>query len=91
MYDRRLDHSFDLMLPNPITTGIGKNINQVYSQILINQPHNVSQSDSLGYLVVKGRKAEEQRSQRLTAEFSQFRHEAERRLQEKEEEIEAIR
>ncbi|XP_026316039.1 paramyosin, long form-like [Hyposmocoma kahamanoa] len=38
-----------------------------------------------------GRKAEEQRSQRLTAEFSQFRHEAERRLQEKEEEIEAIR
>lgn len=38
-----------------------------------------------------GRKAEEQRSQRLTAEFGQFRHEAERRLQEKEEEIEAIR
>lgn len=42
-------------------------------------------------MVVKGRKAEEQRSQRLTAEFGQFRHEAERRLQEKEEEIEAIR
>ncbi|CAH2104039.1 unnamed protein product [Euphydryas editha] len=38
-----------------------------------------------------GRKAEEQRSQRLTAEFGQFRHEAERRLQEKEEEIESIR
>lgn len=38
-----------------------------------------------------GRKAEEQRAQRLTAEFGQFRHEAERRLQEKEEEIEAIR
>ncbi|VVC94262.1 paramyosin, long form [Leptidea sinapis] len=38
-----------------------------------------------------GRKAEEQRSQRLTAEFGQFRHDAERRLQEKEEEIESIR
>lgn len=38
-----------------------------------------------------GRKAEEQRSQRLAAELSQFRHEAERRLQEKDEEIEAIR
>ncbi|GBP97181.1 Paramyosin, short form, partial [Eumeta japonica] len=38
-----------------------------------------------------GRKAEEQRAQRLTAELGQFRHEAERRLQEKEEEIEAIR
>ncbi|XP_038216615.1 paramyosin, long form-like [Zerene cesonia] len=38
-----------------------------------------------------GRKAEEQRSQRLTAELGQFRHEAERRLQEKEEEIESIR
>ncbi|XP_063393467.1 paramyosin, long form [Cydia fagiglandana] len=38
-----------------------------------------------------GRKAEEQRAQRLTAELGQFRHEAERRLQEKDEEIEAIR
>lgn len=39
----------------------------------------------------QGRKAEEQRSMRLTTELGQFRHEAERRLQEKEEEIEAIR
>lgn len=38
-----------------------------------------------------GRKVEEQRSQRLAAELSQFRHEAERRLAEKDEEIEAIR
>ncbi|KAL0280228.1 UNVERIFIED_CONTAM: hypothetical protein PYX00_001588 [Menopon gallinae] len=38
-----------------------------------------------------GRKAEEQRAQRLAAEFGQFRHDAERRLQEKDEEIEAIR
>ncbi|XP_026746242.1 paramyosin, long form [Trichoplusia ni] len=38
-----------------------------------------------------GRKAEEQRAMRLTTELGQFRHEAERRLQEKEEEIEAIR
>ncbi|KAJ8877810.1 hypothetical protein PR048_022268 [Dryococelus australis] len=38
-----------------------------------------------------GRKAEEQRSQRLATELGQFRHEAERRLQEKDEEIEAIR
>jgi len=38
-----------------------------------------------------GRKAEEQRAQRLAAELGQFRHEAERRLQEKDEEIEAIR
>lgn len=38
-----------------------------------------------------GRKAEEQRSQRLAADFNQFRHEAERRLHEKDEEIEAIR
>nr|CAD7397695.1 unnamed protein product [Timema poppensis] len=38
-----------------------------------------------------GRKAEEQRSQRLSAEFGQFRHEAEKRLQEKDEEIESIR
>ncbi|CAH0703266.1 unnamed protein product [Spodoptera exigua] len=38
-----------------------------------------------------GRKAEEQRAMRLASELGQFRHEAERRLQEKEEEIEAIR
>lgn len=38
-----------------------------------------------------GRKAEEQRSQRLASELNQFRHEAEKRLQEKDEEIEAIR
>ncbi|KOB66166.1 Paramyosin, short form [Operophtera brumata] len=38
-----------------------------------------------------GRKAEEQRAQRLATELGQFRHEAERRLQEKEEEIECIR
>jgi len=39
----------------------------------------------------KGRKAEEMRSQRLSAELAQFRHEAEKRLAEKDEEIEAIR
>ncbi|KAJ8980802.1 hypothetical protein NQ317_016169 [Molorchus minor] len=38
-----------------------------------------------------GRKAEEQRAQRLSVELTQFRHEAEKRLQEKDEEIEAIR
>ncbi|KAF4531499.1 hypothetical protein B566_EDAN004095 [Ephemera danica] len=38
-----------------------------------------------------GRKAEEQRSLRLTAEFNQFRHEAEKRIHEKDEEIESIR
>jgi chromosome segregation ATPase len=38
-----------------------------------------------------GRKAEEQRAQRLAADFNQFRHDAERRLHEKDEEIEAIR
>lgn len=38
-----------------------------------------------------GRKAEEQRSQRLASEFSSFRHEAEKRLHEKDEEIEIIR
>jgi len=38
-----------------------------------------------------GRKAEEQRAQRLSAELSNFRHEAEKRLAEKDEEIEAIR
>lgn len=38
-----------------------------------------------------GRKAEEQRNQRLVAEFNQFRHEAEKRLSEKDEEIECIR
>lgn len=39
----------------------------------------------------QGRKAEEQRAQRLAAELGQYRHEAERRLQEKDEEIDAIR
>lgn len=38
-----------------------------------------------------GRKAEEQRSMRLASELNVFRHEAEKRLQEKDEEIEAIR
>ncbi|KNC33083.1 Paramyosin, short form, partial [Lucilia cuprina] len=38
-----------------------------------------------------GRKAEEQRAQRLSADFNQFRHDAERRLAEKDEEIECIR
>ncbi|XP_014242008.1 paramyosin, long form [Cimex lectularius] len=38
-----------------------------------------------------GRKAEEQRVMRLSAEFGQFRHEAEKRLTEKDEEIETIR
>ncbi|XP_017769103.1 PREDICTED: paramyosin, long form-like [Nicrophorus vespilloides] len=38
-----------------------------------------------------GRKAEEQRSQRLASELNLFRHEAEKRLHEKDEEIEAIR
>ncbi|XP_055911764.1 paramyosin, long form isoform X1 [Eupeodes corollae] len=38
-----------------------------------------------------GRKAEEQRAQRLASDFSQFRHDAERRMHEKDEEIEAIR
>lgn len=38
-----------------------------------------------------GRRAEEQRAQRLNSELAQFRHEAEKRLQEKDEEIEAIR
>ncbi|XP_011199661.1 paramyosin, long form isoform X1 [Bactrocera dorsalis] len=38
-----------------------------------------------------GRKAEEQRAQRLSADFNQYRHDAERRLAEKDEEIEAIR
>lgn len=40
---------------------------------------------------LQGRKAEEQRSMRLASELNQFRHEAEKRLQEKDEEIEAIR
>lgn len=39
----------------------------------------------------QGRKAEEQRSQRLVSEFGQFRHDAERRLHEKDEEIDTIR
>jgi chromosome segregation ATPase len=38
-----------------------------------------------------GRKIEEQRSQRLSAELSQMRHEFERRIAEKDEEIEIIR
>ncbi|KAH8379047.1 hypothetical protein KR009_002819 [Drosophila setifemur] len=38
-----------------------------------------------------GRKAEEQRGQRLAADFNQYRHDAERRLAEKDEEVEAIR
>ncbi|XP_050526367.1 paramyosin, long form isoform X2 [Daktulosphaira vitifoliae] len=38
-----------------------------------------------------GRKAEEARAFRLSAELTQFRHEAEKRLAEKDEEIEAIR
>lgn len=41
--------------------------------------------------IFQGRKAEEQRAQRLSAELAQFRHEAEKRLHEKDEEIEAIR
>lgn len=40
---------------------------------------------------LQGRKAEEQRAQRLSAELANFRHEAEKRLAEKDEEIEAIR
>lgn len=39
----------------------------------------------------QGRKAEEARANRLASDLAQFRHEAERRLQEKEEEIEALR
>ena len=42
-------------------------------------------------LRLQGRKSEEQRNQRLVAEFNQFRHEAEKRLSEKDEEIESIR
>uniref|UniRef100_A0A8D8QWR9 Paramyosin, long form n=1 Tax=Cacopsylla melanoneura TaxID=428564 RepID=A0A8D8QWR9_9HEMI len=37
-----------------------------------------------------GRKAEEQRAQRLAAEYAQFSHEAEKRLHEEDEEIEHI-
>lgn len=40
---------------------------------------------------LQGRKAEEQRAQRLSAELGNFRHEAEKRLAEKDEEIDAIR
>jgi len=40
---------------------------------------------------LQGRKAEELRVQRLTSEFGVFRHEAEKRLAEKDEEIECIR
>lgn len=38
-----------------------------------------------------GRKAEEKRAQALASEFGQFRHDAERRIQIKEEEVETIR
>lgn len=38
-----------------------------------------------------GRKAEEKRSQSLAAEYGQFRHDAERRILQKEEEVETIR
>lgn len=38
-----------------------------------------------------GRKAEEKRAQSLASEYGQFRHDAERRIQIKEEEVEAIR
>lgn len=40
---------------------------------------------------LKGRKAEEKRAQSLATEYGTFRHEAERRIAIKEEEIEAIR
>lgn len=40
---------------------------------------------------MQGRKAEEKRAQVLSAEYGQFRHDTERRLLEKEEEIEVIR
>lgn len=40
---------------------------------------------------LQGRKIEEQRSQRLSAELTQLRHDYERRLTEKDEEIEIIR
>lgn len=43
------------------------------------------------YVALQGRKAEEQRNQRMVAEFNQFRHDAEKRLSEKDEEIECIR
>lgn len=42
-------------------------------------------------ILIKGRKAEEQRAQRVASEYNQFRHDAERRIAEKDEEIEAIR
>lgn len=42
-------------------------------------------------LILQGRKAEEGRAFRLSAELTQFRHEAEKRLAEKDEEIESIR
>lgn len=41
--------------------------------------------------IFQGRKVEEQRSQRLSAELSVLRHETDRRLAEKDEEIEIIR
>lgn len=43
------------------------------------------------FIIQKGRKAEEQRAQRLASEYNQFRHDAERRIAEKDEEIECIR
>lgn len=39
----------------------------------------------------KARKAEEQRAQRMAAEMNQYRHDMERRLTEKEEELECVK
>ena len=39
----------------------------------------------------QARKAEEQRAQRMAAEMSQYRHDMERRLTDKEEELESIK
>jgi hypothetical protein len=39
----------------------------------------------------KARKAEEQRAQRIAAEMNQYRHDMERRLTDKEEELESIK
>jgi hypothetical protein len=41
--------------------------------------------------LLQGRKAEEQKSLRLSAEFNQLRHECEKRISIKDEEIESIR
>ena len=43
------------------------------------------------FLSFQGRKAEEKRSQAMASEFGVFRHEAERRIAIKEEEVETIR